>query len=218
MDKKIKVEIWSDVVCPFCYLGKKQFNDALEGFEHKDEVEVVWRSFELDPETPFYENMPVNQRLAQKYGVSIQEADAMTQNVTKSALEHGLIYNLDKSVVANTFNAHRLMHHATEQGLGEKANEELFKAYFTDALHIGKPEILQSIARSIGLDEEEASELLEGTDYSENVKKDQETAKEYGISGVPFFLFNNKYYVSGARGTEAFTGVLNKIWEEESGL
>ena len=210
----MKVEIWSDVVCPWCYIGKRRFERALEGFEHRDQVEVEWRSFELDPEAPRRSAVNTIDRLATKYGVSREQAEAMTVRVSRLAAEEGLAYRLDVAQQGNTLDAHRLLHLAAERGRQQALEERLFRAYFTEAEPIGQPEALVRLAAEAGLDASEAEAVLEGDTYSDRVREDQREAAALGIQGVPFFVIDRRFGVSGAQPSEVLTQALQRAWAE----
>ncbi len=210
----MKVEIWSDVMCPFCYIGKRRFEQALANFDHAEDVEVEWKSFQLNPEMKTQPGKSVTEHLAEVKGWSLEQADQMNRHVTDMAADVGLEYNLDQAVVANSFQAHRFTHFAKEHGKGNVAEEMLFKAYFTDGKNTDDRETLLELGSEIGLDTEELEKVLVGDRYANAVKQDIITAKNLGINGVPFFLFNRKYAISGARETDVFIRALDKSWNE----
>ncbi|MDF9760099.1 putative DsbA family dithiol-disulfide isomerase [Peribacillus simplex] len=214
----MKVEIWSDYQCPFCYIGKRRFEEALKQFENKAQVEVSFRSFELNPEAERDINMSQNEMLAKKYGMSHADVEANNQNLTQQAKELGLEYHLNKVVLTNSFDAHRLMHFAESKGKENEMNELLFKAYFTEGKHIGDHVILANLAEEAGLDKSEAEAMLAGTAFTAEVRGDEQEGSQLGITGVPFFVINRKYGISGAQPTEAFLDTLKKIWAEENPL
>jgi predicted DsbA family dithiol-disulfide isomerase len=214
----MKVEIWSDFVCPFCYIGKRRFEAALQQFPHKDKVEVVYKSFELDPYAKRDGNPNVYDMLASKYGMSREQAKANTDQVAKQAKELGLDYDFDRTIQTNTFDAHRIAHFAASKGKLVEMTERLLKAHFTDTLHLGKPEVLADLASDIGLDREEAWRVLNSGAYTDEVRNDEREAARLGIRGVPFFVINRKYAVSGAQPSELFLNALNKAWDEEHPL
>jgi len=215
----MKVEIWSDVMCPFCYIGKRRFEQALQHFEHKEEVEIEWKSFQLNPDLETDPAISINQYLADRKGWTIDHARQMNDHVTKMAAEAGLTYNMDKAVVANSFKAHRFSHLAKKHGLGVEAEEALFKAYFTDSKNIDDNAILAELGKQIGLDVAEAEQVLNSEAYADEVKHDIDTAQYLGIQGVPFFVLNNKYAVSGAQAVDVFEQSLTKAfseWQQEN--
>ncbi|MDB4901438.1 MAG: disulfide bond formation protein DsbA [Mucilaginibacter sp.] len=210
----MKVEIWSDVMCPFCYIGKRRFENALQHFEHKDEVEIEWKSFQLNPDLVTNPDLNINQYLADVKGFTLDHAQQINDHVTQMAAEVGLTYNLDKAVVANSFNAHRFSHLAKKHGLGVEAEEQLFKAYFTDGKNIDDEDTLIDLGKELGLDAAEIKQALESNAYADEVKDDIDTAQYLGIRGVPFFVLNNKYAISGAQAVPVFEETLEKAFSE----
>lgn len=210
----MKVDIWSDVRCPFCYIGKHKFEKGLQQFPYKEKIEVVWHSFELDPYLKTDPSLNSLQYLAEKKGITLQEAEQMTQYVAGAAREIGLHFDSGRSVVANSFNAHRLIQLAKTKGLGNEAGEELFEAFFTDGKNIDDQETLMQIGDSIGLDPGEVERIFSSRAFEEAVRQDEKQAQTLGISGVPFFVFNNKYAVSGAQAPDIFLRALEKSWSE----
>lgn len=210
----MKVEIWSDVVCPWCYIGKRRFEKALARFAHRAQVEIVWRSFELDPTAPQVSTETVNEILARKYNMSQQQVAATTANVTALAAKEGLEYHLDNAKRSNTFDAHRLIHLAAAHGLQPAAKERLLQAYFTEGLTLGDSETLVQLGTEIGLPADEVREALAGDAYAEAVRADEQRAAMLGISGVPFFVIDEKYGVSGAQETALLLKVLEQVWSE----
>jgi predicted DsbA family dithiol-disulfide isomerase len=214
---KLTVDIWSDVVCPWCYIGKRRFEAALEGFEHRDDVTVLWHSFELDPEAPPVAEGRSAERLAAKYGMSVEEASARQAEITALAAQDGLTYNLAESRGGNTFDAHRLIHLAAEHGLGDAVMERLMNAYFSEREAIGDPDTLQRLAVEAGLPAEEVREVLEGERYADAVRADERAATQIGVRGVPFFVLGRKYGVSGAQPAEVLLQALQQAWDEVAG-
>ncbi|MGG7177886.1 DsbA family oxidoreductase [Clostridium paraputrificum] len=211
----MKVEIWSDIFCPFCYIGKRKFEMALEEFSNKSEVEVVYRSFELNPSSPKHYNEDINGLIASKYGITYEEAKRNNENIIKQAANVGLTYNFDTLIPTNSFDAHRMIHFASKYGKMNEITEKLFIAYFTDSKDISDHKILADIAESIGLDRYEALNTLASNDYKKEVRADEEEASRLGITGVPFFVFNGKFAVSGAQPTNVFLNTLEKVLEDE---
>ena len=201
-------------MCPFCYIGKRRFENALQGFERKDEVEIEWKSFQLNPDMKTDPNTNIDQYLADVKGFTIDHARQLNAHVTQMAAEAGLTYNFDKAVVANSFNAHRYSHLAKKHGLGIEAEEQLFKAYFTDSKNIDDNETLIALGKQIGLDAAEIKQVLESDAFADDVKHDIDTAQYLGIQGVPFFVLNNKYAVSGAQAVPVFEQTLQKAFDE----
>ncbi len=211
----MEIDIWSDVVCPFCYMGKRKFEIALEQFPQKDEVEVLWHSFQLDPGAKRLPGKDTHDYLAAKYGRDREWAKERNNEVAARAKEVGLEYNFDTAVPTNTFDAHRLIQLAAAHGLQGKAEERLFAAYFTEGKDIGDHAALAQLADEIGLDPGEVRTMLASNDYADLVKGDIEEAESLGISSVPFFVFNRKYAVSGAQPSHLFLETLHQVWEEE---
>ncbi|MFT3885833.1 MAG: DsbA family oxidoreductase [Flavobacteriales bacterium] len=210
----MRVDIWSDVVCPFCYIGKREFERALENFPAKDQVEVVWRSFELDPDAPVRHELDTYGMLAEKYGRTREQAKGMVANVVDRAKSVGLDYDMDRVVIANSFDAHRLIQLAKSKGLGGQAEERLFKAHFMEGAHIGDRATLKRMGEELGLDGAEVEAMLAGGAFTTEVREDERTAQQLGIRGVPFFVLDNKYAVSGAQSSEHFLGALQQAWSE----
>lgn len=209
----MKVDIWSDVNCPFCYIGKKKFETALAQFEHADEVEVEWHSFELDPHAVTNTELNAVQFLADKKGQTLEWASQMHDHVKNAAAEVGLHFDFDKAVMANSFKAHRLIQLAKSKGLADEVEEALFIAHFTDGKNIDDPAVLQDLGEASGLQADEIQEMLEGYAYGDDVRADEEVASKIGISGVPFFIINQKLAVSGAQAPETFLGALNQAYQ-----
>jgi predicted DsbA family dithiol-disulfide isomerase len=214
----MKAEIWSDVVCPWCYIGKHRFESALAQFPQRDQVAVTWRSFQLDPSAARNPDQTVTERLAGKYGVSLQQASAMNERVSRLAAQEGLHYHLDQARGGNTFDAHRLIHLAASHGLQQEMEERLFRAYFTEGKPIGDVETLVALAAEVGLDTDEARAALDSDAYADAVRADERRARTLGISGVPFFVLDEKYGVSGAQPAEVLGEVLDQVWAESHPL
>ncbi|MFD0763666.1 DsbA family oxidoreductase [Mucilaginibacter lutimaris] len=210
----MKIEIWSDVMCPFCYIGKRRFEDALQQFKHKDQVEIEWKSFQLNPDMVTDPSVNISQYLADAKGWTLEYARQMNNHVTEMAAEVGLTYNMHKAVVANSFNAHRFTHLAKTHHLGDAAEEALFKAYFTDGKNMDDVDTLAELGASIGLSADEVKQTLATDAFADNVKHDIAEAQYLGIQGVPFFVMNNKYGVSGAQAVPVFTQTLEKAFGE----
>jgi predicted DsbA family dithiol-disulfide isomerase len=208
----VKVEIWSDVVCPWCYVGKRQFEDALSRFPHADQVEVVWRSFELDPNSPAKVGVPMSEILQRKYGMSAADAEAANRRMTDLAASLGLEYHLDDVQAGNTFDAHRLIHLASEHGLGDAMKERLFAAYFTESLSLGDRATLTGLATEVGLDPGEVEAALAGDAFADEVRQDEARAAAIGVSGVPFFVIDEAYAISGAQPADVLVGALEQAW------
>jgi len=214
MSTKITVEIWSDVVCPFCYIGKRNFEHALNQFDGKEDVEIVWRSFQLNPDTPENSTQTSYEYLAESKGITLKQSIEMHDNVIKMAKKAGLNYNYDKAVVANTFKAHQLLQFAKTRGLGNEAKECLLSAYFIEGKNIGDTSVLIELGKAIGLTEVDVNEALSNSLYAEKVVADIQEAQNLGITGVPFFVINRKYGISGAQPVDVFLENLKKMNEE----
>ena len=210
----MKVEIWSDVMCPFCYIGKRRFEDALKNSEHKDEIQVEWKSFQLNPDMVTDPSTNINQYLADAKGWTLDYARQMNNHVTEMAAEVGLTYHMETAIVANSFNAHQFTHLAKKHGLGDAAEEALFKAYFTDSKNIDDINTLVDLGTSLGLEEAEIKQALIANTYADNVKHNIAEAQYLGIRGVPFFVMNGKYAISGAQAVPVFTETIEKAFGE----
>ena len=214
----MRVEIWSDVVCPWCYVGKRRFETALAAFPHRDEVEVVWRSFELDPTAPRERVGDYARLLADKYGFPVAQGQQMIDTMTATAAQDGLDLHFEIARVGNTFDAHRLLHLARDRGVQDAVKERLVHATFTEGEPIGDPEALVRLVAEAGLDADEARAVLAGDDYAAQVRADQAQARAYGITGVPFFVVDGTYGVSGAQPAEALGQVLATAWAQSRPL
>ncbi|WP_222840625.1 DsbA family oxidoreductase [Hymenobacter puniceus] len=212
--KKIPVEIWSDIACPFCYIGKRRLENALANFPHRDAIEVQWRSFELDTEANPQPGEGMYKRLAAKYGNTEQWARQMSANMTEMAAGEGLAFDFDHLVPANTLRAHRLVHLAQQHGRQDAAKERLFKAYLEEGRDINDVATLQQLAADLQLPAEEVTQVLLSEAFTQEVRHDEYQARQIGVRGVPYFVFDNKYAVSGAQPTALFEEVLAKVWEE----
>ena len=210
----MKVEIWSDVMCPFCYIGKRRFENALQQLSFRDEIDIEWKSFQLDPAMQHEPGKTIHQYLAERKGFSVQKAKELNDQVTGMAAAEGLRYDFDKAVVANSFDAHRFSHLAAKQGKGDVAEESLFKAYFSEGKNIADRDTLIQLGIDIGLDGAAVKQALEGDAYAQEVQQDIAEAETLGIRGVPFFVIDRKYAVSGAQATEVFLQALDKSFTE----
>lgn len=211
----MKVEIWSDIACPFCYLGKRRFEEALAQFAGKEDVEVVYRSFELDPHAPIDTDLDTYGMLARKYGMTREQAKANTGQIAEQGRAHGLHYDFDNTVLTNTFDAHRLSHLANRHGKMGEMLDLLYKAYFSDGAHIGRRDTLLKLAAEAGLDPAEAAAALDGDAYADDVRRDEREAAALGIRSVPYFVINRKYGVPGAQPADVFLRTLEKVMSEE---
>jgi len=211
----MKIEIWSDIMCPFCYIGKRRFERALEQFEHKEAVEIEWKSFLLSPEMVTDPTKNMHQFLAEHKGISLEEATGMNDYVTTMAAQTGLEYNFDKAIPANSFNAHRFLHFAKKHGKQNEAEELVFRAYFTEGENIDDAKTLVDIAIQLGLDPNALAQAMKGDSFVQDVVADIEEARELGVRGVPFFVFNRKYAVSGAQESDTFLQTLEQAFVDE---
>ncbi|KGP74457.1 DsbA family oxidoreductase [Pontibacillus yanchengensis] len=211
----MQIEVWSDFVCPFCYIGKRRLEEALAEFPEADQVDISFKSFELDPSAPVDSDKNTYERLAAKYGKSLEEAKQMTEGVRQQAEQVGLQFDFDHMIPTNTFDAHRLFQKAHEKGLGDKVSEKLFHAHFEATKHIGNRETLTALALEAGMAQEDVDAAFQEEQYAESVRKDEQEAQQIGVQGVPFFVFNRKFAISGAQPKEAFMQGLNKALEEE---
>ena len=214
----MKIEIWSDVVCPWCYIGKRRLETALAAFPHAEQVEVVYRSFELDPSAPHHGHELTTGVLARKYGRTEAEMRQMQEQLVDTAAEEGLAFRLFENVHTNTIDAHRVLHLALEVGgpaLQSALKEELLAAYFVRAEDVGEHDVLRAAAAVVGLEEHRVSEVLSSDEYADAVQADIAQARAYGATGVPFFVVDQKYGVSGAQPAAAFTQVLERAWADE---
>jgi predicted DsbA family dithiol-disulfide isomerase len=210
----MKVEIWSDIACPWCYVGKRRFESAMRQFEHAGDVEVVWRSFELDPNAPRSHAESQDEILAKKYGMPVERARAMNERMTGEAAKEGLEFHFDRVRVGNTFDAHRLVHLAAESGRAKAMEERLMRAYFTEGESVAEPETLVRLGIEVGLDPDRVREVVASDAYASDVRADEQRARAFGISGVPFFAIDERYGVSGAQTPDVLLGALRQAYEE----
>ena len=208
------VEIWSDVVCPWCYIGKRRFEAALARFEHRDEVQVEWKSFELDPDATSGGSGDVAERLSAKYGTGLEQARGMLDSMTATAAVEGLDMRFDHAVHANTFDAHQVIHLAGPRGVQDAVKERLLAAYFTQGRAVGDREQLAELAADAGLAADEVRAALADQRYASDVRADEDEARSLGITGVPFFVIDRKYGVSGAQPADALLQVLQQAFDE----
>jgi len=210
----MQVEIWSDVVCPWCYLGKRYFEQALERFPHRDGVEVIYRSFELDPSAPPGVTTPTVETLAGKYGMGLEQAREAQRQMEQRAAQAGLTFRMEDLRSGNTRDAHRLLQMAGARGRGAELAERLHRAYFTDQASIFDHASLAGFAADVGLDRDEALAVLAGDQYAQAVEADEQVAYSLGVTGVPFFVIDRRYGISGAQPAETITQVLERVWAE----
>lgn len=213
---KMKVEIWSDIMCPFCYIGKRNFEAGLAQFSEREQIEVEWKSFQLDPtmeEVPKYQN-DLYMYLADRKGFSYEQSKAMHMNLVQSAKSVGLEYKFDRALVTNSMKAHRIIQMAKTKGIGDEAEERFFRAYFTEGKNLNDLATLKGLGVEMGLTEEEVDEALTNSMYAEKVEGDSNEGAMLGVTGVPFFVVDRKYAVVGAQPVEAFLGTLEQAFEE----
>jgi predicted DsbA family dithiol-disulfide isomerase len=206
------VEIWSDIACPWCYVGKRRFEAALARFEHRDDVRVTWRSFELDPSAPAEREGERAARMAEKYGISVERAREMERQMTETAAGEGLDFHLDIQRSGTTFDGHRLIHLAAEHGLQDAMKERLLRAYFTEGQLMSDHETLIRLAAEVGLDQDDARQMLASDRYADEVRDDERTASQFGISAVPTFVVDRSIGASGAHPPEALLELLDEGW------
>jgi predicted DsbA family dithiol-disulfide isomerase len=210
----MRIDIWSDVVCPWCYVGKRRFEKALAGFEHRDEVQVVHRSFQLNPAAPAGQVSPRRNALMSKYGWSEVQVDAMNARMEQTAAAEGLDYDLSDGVTGNTLDAHRVLHLAHDRGRQDEVIERLFRAYFTEKRSLFGRDSLVELAGEAGLDRDEVQRVLAGAEYADAVARDIEQARSLAINGVPFFVIDRRYGISGAQPAEVLGAALARAWAD----
>ncbi|WP_068598974.1 DsbA family oxidoreductase [Vaginella massiliensis] len=215
----MKIEIWSDVMCPFCYIGKRHFEEALSKFDNQNQLEIEWKSFLLDPTIPANSTENQIDYLVQRKGMSREQVATMLANITQMAKDAGLNFDFEKIITANSTQAHRLIQFAKTKGLADELKERLFEAYFTDGKNIADPKILTELGVEIGLDKEELQNAFDDEIYLYQMKQDIQEAQNIGVRGVPFFVFDRKYGISGAQPAEVFLETLEKSfgeWKEKN--
>jgi len=210
----MKIEIWSDIACPWCYVGKRRFESALTDFPQRDELQIIWRSFELNPTAPPRAERPTVELIANKYGMPVARAQAMMDDMTATGAADGIAFRFDRSISGNTFDAHRLLHLAATRGLREAMVERLFAAYFTDGEAIADREALVRLAGEVGLDAAEVRDMLASDAYAADVRADEARAQRLGITGVPFFAIDEKFGISGAQSAKVITDALMQAFAE----
>lgn len=210
----MKVDIWSDVQCPFCYIGKRKFDAALAKFPNGKDIEIEWHSFQLDPDITPQPGKDVYTYLAERKGMTVEQSKQMHKQVVQMAAGEGLEYNFDKAVIANSFDAHRISHLAKKYSKGDAMEEQLFRGYFTEGKDIANRDVLIAMAKNIGILEQEVVDVLNSNKYAAEVEADIVRASQIGVRGVPFFVLDNKYAVSGAQPSETFLQALTQAWAE----
>ncbi|HET8595365.1 MAG TPA: DsbA family oxidoreductase [Intrasporangium sp.] len=209
----MKIDIWADIVCPYCHLGKARFEAALAQFPQRDEIEVTWHSFELDRSAEPVATTALPEMLAAKYGMSVEDAAAQHEALAEQARELGLDFQWRRARPGNTFDAHRLVHLAGDHGLAQPMLERLMRAYFTEGEAIGDRATLVRLAAEVGLDTDEVDRMLGSDDYGNHVRSDEATASMIGVTGVPFFVLDRKYGVSGAQPVPVMLQALQQAWD-----
>lgn len=207
------IEIWSDVVCPWCYVGKRNLEAALVEFAHADQVSIEWRSYELDPTTPTRVELSMDEVLERKYGMTPEQASTANRQMTDLAAKTGLEYHLDRVQIGNTFDAHRLIHLAARHGKGGEMKERLLRAYFTEGRGISLRADLVELGTEFGLDPVEVAQVLDGDEFAVDVRADEARAMELGSTGVPFFVFDGRLGIPGAQPPDVLLRLLNRAWE-----
>jgi len=214
----MKIEIWSDFACPFCYIGKKRFEQAFNEFKHKDEIEVIYKAYQLNPNAPKVMEGNAYESFAKGHGTTPALAKQKFEMFTQNAKTVGLEYRYDIIQMTNTFDAHRLAKWANQFGKEDAITNRLMKAYFTDGLNIADHQTLATLASEVGLNGTLVLDILASEQYKEQVVNEQQESRQIGVQGVPFFVLNRKYGISGAQQKEYFTQALNQIWQEEKPL
>ena len=209
----MKVEIWSDVICPWCYVGKRNFEAALARFDHAGEVTVEWHSYELDPTTPARVALTMDEALERRYGMTPEQASTANRQMTELAAEVGLEYHLDRVQIGNTFDAHRLIHLAAQEGRAGELKERFLRAYFTEGRAIADRATLTELATEVGMDPDRVAAVLAGDEYATDVRADEARAMEFGSTGVPFFVFDERLGVPGAQPPDVLLRLLDRAWD-----
>ncbi len=214
MAEKMKVEVWSDVMCPFCYIGKRKFEQVLDALPFKEQVELEWKSYQLNPHLQTDKARNYYDNLAESKGVPRAQAEAMCNQVTEIAKGERLTFKLDKAIVANSFRAHELAHFAKRYGKQDQAEELLFQTHFTDGGNIDDIDVLKHIAMQLGLDTVALEHAMENKVFEDEVRQDIYEAQQIGVRGVPFFVYDRKYAISGAQDITVFRQTVQKAFEE----
>lgn len=210
----MKIQIWSDIACPFCYIGKHHLTTAIEQLTNSDDIEIIYRSFELDSGAPKRASENIYQQLSRKYGMSVDDAKANTQRIASQGQQISLNFHFDTLLPVNTLDAHRLTYLAAESGLAAEMNERLFQAFFTESLNIADRQTLINLAKDVGLNTTTVEAMLDSERFLDTVRTDEQTARQLEISSVPFFIFDDKYAVSGAQPVQVFKETIEKIRQE----
>lgn len=210
----MKIEVWSDIACPWCYIGKHRLDTALSSFAHADEVEVVWRSYQLDPDAPRVSDMNLNDILSRKHGFPPAQAVAMNEQMRQMGAREGLTYRFDIARYGNSIDAHRLVHLARQHGLQSAMEDRLFAAYFGQGKAIGDQDTLLALALEAGLPETEVRDVLAGDAFADQVRADTEEARRLNVRGVPFVVIDEKYALPGAQSVKIIGDALRQAWTE----
>jgi predicted DsbA family dithiol-disulfide isomerase len=210
----VRIEIWSDVVCPWCYVGKRHLEQALDRFAHRDAVQIVWRAYELDPHAPPERAGTYPERIARKYGISEGQARASISRIVNAGADAGIDFRFDDLRAGNTFDAHRLLHLAASIGAQDELKERLLFATLTEGHPIGDRDTLVKLAGDVGVAESDARRVLDGDEFGREVREEEAEGMEMGATGVPFFLFDRRFGVSGAQPPETLLHVLERAWSE----
>jgi len=213
-DETLRVDIWSDVVCPWCAIGKANLDAAIAQFEHGENVEITWHSYELDPTAPAARQGNYVGMLAKKYGASPEDAQAMIDRMTATGAECGVEFQFDRVQPGNTFDAHRMIHLGAARGLQTQVKERMLRGYLSEGEAIGLPEVVERLAIDAGLDPDEVAAVLTTDAFAEEVRMDEATAASMQVTGVPFFVFDRRLAVAGAQPPEVLLQVLDRVWSE----
>ncbi|GAA2174804.1 protein disulfide isomerase FrnE [Arthrobacter parietis] len=208
------IEIWSDVKCPWCFVGKRRFEKALAEFPHRDSVEVTWKSFQLDPTLPEHYDGTEQQYLSERKGIAPEQVRQMWNQLTTSAADVGVNFDFDSVVVGNSFPAHRFLHLAKSLGHGNEAKEAILSAHFEQGLNTSDTDVLVKLGNDLGIDEQSVRDTMAGDRFADDVRRDISEAQTLGVSGVPFFVIDRKYGISGAQPVELFRQALDQAWQE----
>lgn len=211
----MRIDVWSDILCPFCHLGRRHLQLALEQFEHAEEVSVIWHSFQLDPDAPERVEVSNVERIAEKYGVSVADATASQQQLAADAAEVGLDYQWEKAVGGNSYDAHRLVHFARFQGAEEKVTDRILRAWYSEGASIGDKQVLLDLAVEAGLDADEVRGVLESDSFGHEVRSDLAVAQQIGITSVPTFVLDQKFGVPGAQPVDVMLNAIRYAWEDQ---
>ncbi|MHA6253098.1 DsbA family oxidoreductase [Oceanobacillus sp. CAU 1775] len=211
----MKIEIWSDFVCPFCYIGIRKLHDALADFPNKDQIKIEYRSYQLDPTAEYIPDKDFHETLSELKGIPLDQTIEMNEQVRRQALDVGLDFNFEEIKYTNTFIAHRVLQYAISKGKGPELVEKFMHAYFTDAALLNDEHTLIKLTNEVGLDSLDVNEVIHSERFKIKVAEDISVAAEIGIQGVPFYVFNEKYGISGVKSSDIFTDILSKVWEEQ---